>query len=80
MGQRGSDKVMALLTPHASRSRSGLGQLGFQWHHRPTGPTVTGVMKTRARNDVLKMTSLTSHKMLPSHSHSDLCLRFPNSV
>ncbi len=36
MGQRGSDKVMALVTPHASRSRSGLGKLGFQWHHRPT--------------------------------------------
>lgn len=62
MGQKGSDKVMALVTPHASRSWSGLGQLGFQWHHRPTGPTENKVMKQSrmggmTRNDVLKMTS-----------------------
>lgn len=59
MGQRGSDKVMALVTPHVSRSRSGLGQLGFQWHHRPTGPTVTGAQGGGGGVgiDVLKMTS-----------------------
>ena len=46
MRQRGRDKAMAIVTRQAPRAWSGLEQLGFQQHHRLTGPIVTGAMKT----------------------------------